>query len=684
MTDAHAIEPAGRTDATFADEPEATTVLPYGSWPSSIKVSDLTTASIGLAEPWLDGDDAYWIEDRPAEGGRRVLVRQGPDGASEELTPEPANVRTRVHEYGGGSYTVAGGTVVYSEFRDGRLYRVDPGIEAPTAITPEGPYRYADLRFDAPRRRFVAIREDHTDPADPRAAIVGVAIDGDADPTVLYTGPDFLAAPRPSPDGSRLAWLEWDHPDMPWDATRLRIADIAEDGTLGVSAMVAGAPDESIAQPEWSSDGLLHFVSDRTGWWNLYRLAVGPRLEPLAPREAEFADPAWVFDRSAYAFLADGSIVATPRAGGRDRLVHITPGVAIGDVDTDSTEFEGLRAAGGAVIVRAGSPTSSPAIVRLDPQTLEPAGVLRRAVDVAPDPNLLSTPEAIAFPTAGGRIAHALFYPPRNARFRGPEDERPPLLVLSHGGPTSNAQSSLDLDIQLFTSRGIAVVDVDYAGSSGYGRAYRRALDGQWGIADVDDCEAAARFLAERGDVDAERLAIMGGSAGGFTTLAALAFRDTFSAGITLYGIGDLETLARDTHKFEARYMDRLIGPYPAAARTYRERSPIHALERIECPVLVLQGLDDRVVPPAQAEAIVAALAANGIPHAYLAFEGEGHGLRGADAIRRSLEAQLSFLGAVFGFTPADDLPPLELPGIEAWRTTRRPRRSDPRPDRPA
>ncbi len=355
--------------------------------------------------------------------------------------------------------------------------------------------------------------------------------------------------------------------------------------------------------------------------------------------------------------------------------MHITPGVAIGDVATAFTEYEGLRASATAVVVRAGSPTGVAVILRLDPQTLEPVGVLRRAMDAAPDPGLISEPESISFPSAGGRTAHALFYAPRNAGFAGPEDERPPLVVVSHGGPTSNALSSMELGIQLFTSRGIAVVDVDYAGSTGYGRAYRHALDGQWGVADREDCEAAARFLVERDAVDPQRLAIMGGSAGGLTTLAALAFRDVFSAGISLFGVGDLEALARETHKFEARYLDSMVGPYPAAAATYRERSPIHALDRIACPVLVMQGLEDKVVPPAQAEAIVAALAANGIPHAYLAFEGEGHGFRGAEAIRRSLEAELAFLGAVFGFTPADDLAPLDVPGIDAWRAAHSGRR---------
>jgi len=386
--------------------------------------------------------------------------------------------------------------------------------------------------------------------------------------------------------------------------------------------------------------------------------------------DAEFADPAWVFGRSSFGFLPDGSLAAIGRFDGRDHLFHARPGDLIGEVDSAYTEFEGLRSGGGNVVAVVGSPTETTVLARFDPTTLAVAGVLRRASGVALDPAAVSIPEAIHFPMPNGRIAHALFYPPRNPGFASPDGERPPLLVESHGGPTSNASTALDLGKQLLTSRGIAVVDVDYGGSSGYGRSYRSALNGAWGVVDVDDCVAAARYLADRGDVDPDRLAIEGGSAGGYTTLAAVTFRDVFAAGISLFGVGDLATMARDTHKFESRYMDRLVGPYPEAAETYRQRSPVHFLDQIRCPVLVMQGLDDRVVPPSQAEAIVAALESNGIPYAYLAFAGEGHGFRGAVAIRRSLEAELSFLGQVFGFVPADRLEPLEMPGLERWRAS--------------
>ena len=652
-------------------EPNPPTIAPYGSWLSSIRVDDIIGDAIGLAEPWIDGDDIYWLEARPSEGGRRVLVRAAIDGTIADVTPPPFNVRTRVHEYGGGSYVVAGGVVVFSNFADGRLYRIDPGADTPVAITLEGPCRYADMRFDAARRRFLAVREDHGVAGQPAASIVAVPIDGQEPPTVLVAGPDFLAAPRMAPDGGRLVWLEWDHPDMPWDATRLRMAAIRPDGSLGEPVLVAGGPDESIAQPEWSPDGVIHFVSDRSGWWNIYRLLDGPSLDPVCPTEADFADPAWIFGRSSYAFCPDGSLAAVARHDGRDHLVHVKPDDLVGEVASTYTEYEGLVVGPPGIVTIAGSPGEPTVLARLDPGTLAVAGILRRASGVLLDPDMVSMPETIHFPTSGGRTAHALFNPPRHPRFIGPEGERPPLVVLSHGGPTSNASTALDLTKQLLTSRGIAVVDVDYGGSTGYGRAYRRQLNGTWGVVDVDDCVAAAEFLAERGDVDPARMAIAGGSAGGYTTLVALTTRDVFAAGISRFGVADLETMARDTHKFESRYLDRLVGPYPEAAATYRERSPVHAFDRISCPVLVMQGLDDKVVPPSQAEAIVAALSRRGIPYTYLAFEGEGHGFRGAAAIRRSLEAELSFLAQVFGFELSDAIEPVELIGLEAWRRER-------------
>src|SRR5688572_7315548 len=573
--------PLSTADATFPDDDQRDDRprVPYGSWPSPIRIDDLLGDTVRLGEPWIDGDETYWIESRPAEAGRSVLVRRGVDGTTEDLTPAPFDVRNRVHEYGGGSYTVAGGTVAFSNRADGRLYRLDPGATDPQPITPEGDYRYADLRFDAGRRRFLAVREDHTGEGEAVATIVEVPLDGERAPRVLVEGPDFLAAPRLSPDGKRLAWLEWDHPDMPWDSTRLRLAPVRSDGFLDPADLAAGGLDESIVQPEWSPEGVLHLISDRSGWWNLYRLVDGPRLEPLASMEAEFAKPAWVFDRSTYGFLPDGSIVAVARARGRDGIFHVAPGRLTGEVESPFTDIAALRVGPGAVVAIAGSPTESSMVVALDPATLAPTGVLRRSSSLAIDPDWTSIAEPITFPSAGGRVAHALYYRPTNPDVIGPDGDLPPLLVLAHGGPTSHAANALDLSIQLLTSRGIAVVDVDYGGSTGYGREYRGALDGAWGVVDVDDCEGAARYLVARGDVDPDRVAIAGGSSGGYTTLAALAFRDTFSAGISLFGIGDLEALAKDDHKFESRYTHRLVGPYPEAAELYRERSPNYHLD---------------------------------------------------------------------------------------------------------
>ena len=652
---------------------------PYGSWESPISVELVVAGSLSVREPRLDGDDAYWIEGRPQEKGRQVIVRWREGTGATDLIPAGFNARTMVHEYGGGAYTVAGGVVYFSNLADGRVYRQAPGTE-PVPMTAAGAQRYADLVVDAPNGRLLCVREDHAaveagahgedgHASEPRNELVALPLDGGA-PAVLATGRDFYSTPRPSQDGRRLCWLEWSHPNMPWDGTELWLAGVGQDGSLSNHRLVAGGPDESVAQPEWAPDGALLYVSDRTGWWNIYRradTAAGAAADdaPLAAMEAEFAGPQWVFGMTWYGVTEDGQVIAAARRGGRDELWRIP---ALGDgrpeqVEVPETEIGDLRVLGSRVLYIGGSPTSASSVVLLDLASGS-REVLRRSAEIEVDAAYISAAEPISFPTTGGRTAHALYYRPTNPDFEGPPAERPPLVVMSHGGPTSQAWGGLDLEKQLFTSRGFAVVDVDYGGSSGYGREYMRRLDGQWGIVDVEDCINAARHLAQRGDVDGRRMTITGGSAGGFTTLAALVFHQVFACGASHYGVGDLEALARDTHKFESRYLDRLVGPYPAAAEVYRQRSPIHSCHQLAVPLIVLQGADDMVVPKAQAEALVAVLRERQIPHAYLLFEGEGHGFRQAVNIRRALEAELSFYAQVFGFRLADPLEPVRVENL--------------------
>jgi dipeptidyl aminopeptidase/acylaminoacyl peptidase len=663
---------------TRGEAAPAGTVAPYGSWASPIDVELVAAASVGLAEAAVDGDDVYWLEGRSAEGGRRTLLRRGIDGSTTELTPDPFNVRNRVHEYGGASYVVDAGRVVASNAADGRLYRVsaDASVD-PVAITPAGPWRYADLRFDPVRERLYAVRETHDaerehDPLLVVNELVTLALDGSDGPgRVIVSGPDFVAAPRPSPDGARLAWIEWDLPDMPWDATRLRVADVAADGSLGEPRTVAGGPATSVVQPAWSPAGVLHAVSDETEWWNLYAFD-GPNGagRNLAPMEAELGEPAWVFGISSYGFLRDGSVIAVARAEGTDRIIRIAPDGAVTTLDQPFTEVHSFRVDSDGVVVAIGAgPRDGAILVRLDAATGEVRGVLARSLRGSVDGDYLPEPEPITFRTPSGATARALYFPPTNPAFRGPDGELPPLIVESHGGPTGAAYSALSLDRAFFTSRGIAVVDVDYRGSSGYGRPYRDALKGEWGIADVEDCVAAAEFLVARGSVDGARLAIRGGSAGGYTTLASLTFRpEVFAAGISHFGIADLELIHRDGHKFESRYDEGLVAPWTEEGRrVFRERSPIHYLDRVRAPLLIFQGLDDRVVPPSQLDAMEAAFAPRGIPYVAMRFEGEGHGFRRADSRRTTYEAELAFLGRVFGFAPDDDVPPLEIPGLEAF-----------------
>ncbi len=619
------------------------------------------------------GDFEERIEDHAKRVGLRGehAVERGdddlavdPQGSPRDVTPAGANVRSRVHEYGGGACTLAGDVVFYVEFADQRLYRLDHGA-APRPITPAparpGAVRYADAVVTPDDATLICVRErDPDDGGEPVNELVALPADGSAPPRVIASGADFYATPRLSPDGARLAWLSWDHPRMPWDGTECWVADW-RGGALGRATRVAGGPEESVFQPAWSPAGVLHFVSDRTGWWNLYawrdREAVA-----LAPMAADCGVPLWVFDAGTYDFLPGGDVLCRVRSDGLERLVRIAPGGAVTALDIPFTSLGAPSVDGTRAVFVGASGTAAPAVVALDLASGR-VDVVRRSMEEAVDLGFLSPPEPIAFPTAGGATAHALYYAPRNRDFRAPPGERPPLLVMSHGGPTASADAALSLRTQFWTSRGIAVVDVDYRGSAGYGRAYRDALRGRWGVADVDDCVAAARFLVERGDADPDRLAIRGGSAGGYTTLAALAFRDVFAVGASYYGIGDLETLATDTHKFESRYLDGLVGPYPAARDVYVERSPIHHVDGIACPVILFQGLEDRVVPPAQSAAMAASLGARGVPYALLEFPGEQHGFRRAETIRRAIEAELWFYGWVLGFVPADAIEPVEVVG---------------------
>jgi dipeptidyl aminopeptidase/acylaminoacyl peptidase len=636
---------------------------PYGAWPSPITSDLIASASIRIGDLALDGGDVYWSESRPSEAGRSAIVRRTPDGQIVDLIPPPFNARTRVHEYGGGAFAVADGTVYFSNFADQRLYRVRPG-EAPEAVTPAGPWRYADGVVDRQRNRLICVLEDHSaDGREPVNCVAAVDL-ANGQRRVLVSRADFYSNPRLSPDGRRLCWLAWHHPNMPWDGCELWIGELEDDGSVGYQERVAGGPSESIYQPEWSPAGVLHFVSDRTGWWNLYRWHRGG-AEPLWPTEAEFGQPQWAFGTATYGFESASSLVCSYLERGSARLARLD--TATGQhrpIETSYTDVDDVRVQGGRAVLRAGSPTQASAVVLLDCATGH-SDELRRSSTLRIDQAYLSIPEPIEFPTSNGLTAHAFYYAPCNKDVVGPADQRPPLLVKSHGGPTGATSTTLSSTIQYWTSRGIAVLDVNYGGSTGYGRAYRQRLDDAWGVVDVDDCLNGALYLVRRGDVDGDRLLIDGGSAGGYTTLAVLTFRDQFKAGASYYGVSDLEALARETHKFESRYLDRLVAPYPAGRERYTERSPIHHVDRLSCPIVFFQGLEDKVVPPNQAELMVEALKQKGLPVAYVAYEGEQHGFRRAENIKRSLDVELYFYGRVLGFTPADQIEPVRIENLD-------------------
>lgn len=628
-------------------------VAPYGSWPSPISAALAASGESRLEEPRFDGADLYWLQTRPGEGGRVVLLRRSGAGAISELTPPGFSVRSRVHEYGGGAYTVEAGTVYFSNCADQRLYRQGPdGVPQP--LTPAGSRRYADLVVDRWRHRLYAVREEHAPGREAVNTLVRIDLSGEDAGTIVVAGNDFYAAPRLSPDGSRLAWLTWCHPNMPWDGCELWVGGLDAGGAVVGAERVAGGPDESIFQPEWSPDGELHFVSDRTGWWNLYRLRAG-EVQPLAPAPAEFGRPQWVFGMRTYGFAGPAELVCSYVQPGSWRLARLdSERRQLAPLDVAGvSQIDSLTTAPGRVVLAGGGPAVPTGLVQVSLKG-GAISVLHRASPVQFDPAYISQPELVAFPTRGGNTAYGYFYPPRNPDCAAPAGELPPLIVHSHGGPTSAARLHLSPGVQYFTSRGFAVLDADYGGSTGYGRAYRQRLNGNWGVVDVDDCCAGALHLARAGRVDPQRLIIAGGSAGGYTTLCALTMRQVFHCGASRFGISDQQALRRDTHKFESRYCDSLIGPYPERRDLYIARSPLHFADQLRCPVIFTQGLEDPVVPPSQAEHMVAALRRKGLPVAYLSFAGEGHGLRRAENIRRALEAELYFFGRVFGFAPAD------------------------------
>ncbi len=638
-------------------------IAPFGSWKSPISASDVFGKFIGLEGIQTDGDTLYWCEFRP--DGRTVLVCLPPGESPMDVTPPAYNVRTRVHEYGGGDYLVYGGIVYLSNFDDQRLYRQVPGSE-PQPFTQLDNMRYADAVMDASRNRLIVVREDHTTgTSQPVNTLVGIRTAGDSDEQVLVSGSDFYSSPCLNPQGTRLAWLSWNHPNMPWDGTELWVALIKPDGSLGERTLVAGGLNESIFQPQWSPGGTLYFISDRTGWWNLYRWEEKrASVEAIYPLEAEFGRPQWGFGLSTYGFVSEEELICTYSQNGIHRLASIdTHTFAFHNLDLPYTFFSDIHTAHGQAFFIAASASEPTTLIRFDLASAK-IQTLRRSREVSIDPAYFSVAQPVEFPTNHGLTAHAYFYPPTNRDFSGPRDTLPPLLVMSHGGPTGSTLPFFRYSIQFWTTRGFAVLDVDYSGSTGYGRDYRERLKGQWGIVDVADCVNGARYLVAQGLVDGNQLAITGGSAGGYVTLCAVTFYNLFKAGASYYGISDLEVFTHDTHKFESHYSDSLIGPYPERRDLYLARSPIHHIENLACPLILFQGLDDPIVPPNQSRMIYDALRERGLPVAYLTFPGEQHGFTKAENSRSALEAELYFYSRIFKFDLADEIEPVEIDNL--------------------
>ena len=643
-------------------------IAPYGSWESPISTEMIVSEAVGLGDMDIDGSDIYWLETRPEESGRYVVVRKTSEGLIDDVTPLGFSARTSVHEYGGGSYLAYRGTVFFSNYSDQRVYKVKTEDGNPIPITPEGlDIRFANGSVDELRNRIIYVREYHSQTGDAVNTLVALDMDDEAEGIILTEGADFYSSPSVSPDGSSVAWIQWDHPNMPWDSTELWVAEISETGMFENKRKLRGASEESICHPSWSPDNLLYFVSDVSGWWNIYRYQdiQLTKSKNLTPIEAEFTQAQWGLGSRYYGFLSEDRIICAYNTNGKWNLAELDVNTSkLEGIQTAFTEFNrsGLESKNGMTVLGAGSSIKPFSVyVYLDKKVTE----LKTAIRPKVDETYFSLPESITFPTSEDLNSHGFFYPPHNPDYDQEElNQLPPLLVLSHGGPTGATSTTLDLSIQFWTSRGFGVLDVNYRGSTGYGTTYRKRLNGKWGIVDIDDCVNGALYLAKRGDIDKEKMSIRGGSAGGYTTLAALTFRNVFSAGASYYGVSDLEALAKDTHKFESRYMDSMVGPYPENKAVYRERSPIFHTEKLSCPVILFQGLEDKIVLPNQAEMMVASLKDKKIPVAYLPFEGEQHGFRISKNIQRTLEAELYFYSKVFGFKAAGKIKPVQIDGL--------------------
>ena len=636
----------------------------YGSWASPI-TSDLIVAEmIGVSGPRSEGDSLYWLESRPQEAGRNVLVQRLRNGETRDLTPAPFNIRTRVHEYGGGAWWMHAQYIYFVNFVDQQIYQLQttdadsPVTAEPQKLTNVTSLRFANGIMDTHRQRLICVVEDHRQETHEPQNYLGAIDLASGAVTALHQGHDFYAAPALSPDGEKLAWITWDHPDMPWDGTQLWEASTTEPT---IPTRITGGRDESVQQPRYAADGCLHFISDRSGWWNLYRQAEDGGDECLWAMQAEFGVPHWVFGSCTYQFQPNG-IVCLYSSQGESYLAHLNHDGKHHVISQPCTQINSfyINTRTNTCLLEGASPTQFNAIIALDLGN-GATTIIKSSCDLMLDPGYYAVPQTITYTTGDDDVAHGFYYPPTNKDFEAPPNSAPPLIVQLHGGPTSSTHSGLNLSKQYWTSRGFAVLDVNYRGSTGYGRAYRDKLRHQWGVADVDDTVYGARYLVAQQLANPDQLAIKGGSAGGYTTLAALALRDTFKAGASYYGIGDLEALARDTHKFESRYLDSMIGEYPKEIAIYKARSPINHIDKLSCPVIFFQGLEDKVVLPNQAEAMVEALSRKGIPVAYVPFEGEQHGFRKSENIKRALDLELYFYGKVFGFIPADAIAPITI-----------------------